>query len=321
MALVADIGGTHARFAVVPILHQAQPELRGVRRLRCDSYSNLDEAVRAYYKDAGLDPSSVCTATVAVAGPVGGDRFGMTNNSWSFSRSAMQKLFGYEQFSVINDFAAVAWAIPYLRSDEYVTIGAQTADASAAVGIIGPGSGLGVGGFVRHEGIVIPLETEGGHSAFAPTDQTELQILQILARRFGRVSNERLLSGPGLTNLYRALAEIRMQPAQELSAAAISEAAVQGTDALCAETLQRFCAILGSVAGDLALTLGAKGGIYVAGGIVPKFIGFLQASEFRLRFEQKGRFHDYNAAIPTHVITAEHPGLLGAAVHRINALS
>lgn len=322
LALVADIGGTHARFALITLESVAHPELTHIRLLKCSEYPNLDDAIRAYYKDTGVDPRQVIAATIAVAGPVTGDQFSMTNNNWRFSQSEIRKALAYEHFSLINDFTAIAWAIPGLREDEYVTIGAAThADESAPVGIIGPGSGLGVGGFLRSGHGIVPLQSEGGHAAFAPGDETELQILQILMRRYGRVSNERLLSGPGLVNIYRALTEIRQQPAKELTAADITAAALDRSDELCRETLRRFCSILGAVAGDLALMLCAKGGVYIGGGIIPRFIHFLSDSEFRQNFEMKGRFREYNAAIPTRVILAEFPGLLGAAAHRVHTLT
>jgi glucokinase len=321
-ALVADIGGTHARFALITLESVAHPELTQIRLLKCGEYPNLDDAIRAYYKDTGIDPKHVIAATIAVAGPVTGDHFSMTNNNWRFSQAEIRKTLGYERFSLINDFTAIAWAIPGLRPDEYATIGAATqSDERAPVGIIGPGSGLGVGGFLRDGTGIVPLQSEGGHSAFAPNDETELKILQILMRRYGRVSNERLLSGPGLVNLYQAISEIREQPARSLSAADITAAALDRSDEQCREALRRFCSVLGALAGDLALMLCAKGGIYIGGGIVPRFIHFLSDSEFRQSFEMKGRFRDYNAAIPTRVILAEFPGLLGAAAHRVHTLS
>lgn len=321
-ALVSDIGGTHARFALITTESVAHPELTHIRLLRCNDYPNLDDAIRAYYKEMGIDAKHVIAATIAVAGPVTGDRFSMTNNNWRFSQAEIRKALGYERFSLINDFTAIAWAIPGLREDEYATIGAVThGDEAAPVGIIGPGSGLGVGGFLRNGDGIVPLQSEGGHSAFAPNDETELRILQILMRRYGRVSNERLLSGPGLVNLYQALSEIREQPAKSLTAADITAAALDRSDEVCREALRRFCSILGAIAGDLALMLCAKGGVYIAGGIIPRFIHFLSDSEFRQSFEMKGRFRDYNAAIPTRVILAEFPGLLGAAAHRVHTLS
>jgi glucokinase len=321
-ALVADIGGTHARFALITTESVAHPELTQIRLLRCNDYPNLDDAIRAYYKEMDIEAKSVIGATIAVAGPVTGDHFSMTNNNWRFSQAEIRKALAYEHFSLINDFTAIAWAIPGLREEEYATIGAVThGDETAPVGIIGPGSGLGVGGFLRNGEGIVPLQSEGGHSAFAPNDETELKILQILMRRYGRVSNERLLSGPGLVNIYQALSEIRGQPAKSLTAADITAAALDRSDEVCREALRRFCSILGAIAGDLALMLCAKGGIYIAGGIIPRFIHFLADSEFRQSFEMKGRFRDYNAAIPTRVILAEFPGLLGAAAHRVHTLS
>jgi glucokinase len=320
--LVADIGGTNARFALVEFDgSRIRPEIMRQQVLRCDDYPSLEEAILAYYKAVAVAAERVIAATIAVAGPVHNDIFEMTNNHWRFSQSAVRKTLGYEHFVLINDFTALAWSVPCLTEQEYVAIGGGAAQASSVVGIVGPGTGLGVGGFVRGEKEFIALQTEGGHAGFAPCDEIETKILGILQREFGRVSNERLLSGPGLVNLYRALAVIRQEPARNMTAVEITDAAIQRGDLLCTETLKRFCSILGNVAGDLALTLGARGGIYIAGGIVPKFIEFLQASDFRERFEAKGRFQGYNAGIATRVIIADYPGLLGAAAHLLNTHS
>jgi glucokinase len=318
--LVADIGGTNARFALVASgsSSSSRPEIMRQQVLRCDDYPSLEEAIRVYYKAVAVPAESVIAATIAVAGPVHNDIFEMTNNHWRFSQSAVRKALRYEHFALINDFTALAWSVPCLLESEYVTVGGGAAQPGGVVGIVGPGTGLGVGGFVRGEKEFIALETEGGHAGFAPCDEIETKILGILQREFGRVSNERLLSGPGLINIYRALAMIRQEPLRDMTAADITDAAVRRSDLLCTETLNRFCSILGNVAGDLALVLGARGGVYIAGGIVPKFIEFLRAGDFRERFEAKGRFQGYNAGIATRVITADYPGLLGAAAHLLN---
>ncbi len=323
--LVADIGGTNARFALVELTSDAKITLLSLQKMRCADYPTLAAAVREYYQQADIPAAQVQGATIAVAGPVEGDWFEMTNNPWAFSIQAIKAELGLQRLALINDYAAQAWAVTCMTEQDYVAIGTATVDtetaATASVGVLGPGTGLGIGGFVRQDKTFIALQTEGGHANFAPTNEIEMEILKVLMHKYGRVSNERLLSGQGLVDLYHALAQIESQPATELEAAEISAAAVAGKDMLCVNTLNQFCATLGSVAGDLALLLGAKAGVYIAGGIVPRFVEFFKQSPFRKRFEAKGRFSAYNAAIPTRLIIAEQPGLLGAAAHqRANCL-
>jgi glucokinase len=313
--LVADIGGTNVRFALVEVKPQTPIVLLETRLLACVDYPGPVAAIRHYYEMVGIDPAQVDNATIAVAGPIKGDWFEMTNNPWAFLLSAVQQQLGMERFAAINDFTAVAWVVSCLSEDDYVAIGGGAPQSGAAIGIVGPGTGLGVGGLFRHRGAVIPLESEGGHVAFAPANKLEIEILNILQDKYERVSSERLLSGPGLVELHEALARIEGRTVTAWTAAEITDAAVAGTDAHCVSVLNHFCAILGGFAGDLALTLGAKGGIYIGGGIVPRFAEFLERSPFRECFEAKGRFNAYNAAIPTRVLTLAQPGLLGAAAH------
>ena len=317
--LVADIGGTNARFALIELHAQSEIVLLHQQTLRCANYASLLAAVEAYLADINESLTSVDSATLAVAGPVDDDWFAMTNNPWEFSIKATADALALQSLSVINDYTAIAYAIPWLKLDGYVEVGnAKGADPTAPVAIIGPGTGLGVGGFVRREEVFIPLNSEGGHSHFAPLNALEIDILHFLVRKYGRVSNERLLSGPGLEDLYQALAHIQDRAVKALTAAEITQAAIDDSDTLASDTVNQFCASLGSVAGDLALCLGAKGGVYIAGGIVPRFIDFFQHSPFRERFTAKGRFSAYNSEIPTRVITAPQPGLLGAAAHQLS---
>lgn len=313
--LVADIGGTNARFALVEVRRQTPIILLETRLLSCADYQGPVTAIRHYYEMVGIDSAQVDNATIAVAGPVKGDWFEMTNNPWAFLLSAVQQQLGMERFAAINDFTAVAWAVSRVSEDDYISIGGGAPQSGAPIGIVGPGTGLGVGGLYRYPGGVIPLESEGGHVAFAPADKLEMEILKALQAKYGRVSSERLLSGPGLVDIHEALALIEGRAATARTAAEITELAAAGTDAQCVSVLNLFCAILGGFAGDLALILGAKGGIYIGGGIVPRFTGFLEQSPFRERFEAKGRFNAYNAAIPTRVLRLAQPGLLGAAAH------
>jgi glucokinase len=242
----------------------------------------------------------------------------LTNQAWSFSVAEAARALGVEHFSVINDFTAVSLSLDYLPAEALTPVGPPAPAAgfgeARALGVLGPGTGLGVGGLLRAGACAVPLVSEGGHVSFAPSDALEVEIARVLLARFGRLSNERLLSGPGLRHLYEALAVVRGQPAAVLSAADITRHALADSDALCREALERFCAILGSVAGDLALTLWAEA-IFIAGGVVPRFTGFLAASRFRARFEDKGRFAAHMRSVPSLVITDANPGLLGAAVY------
>ena len=313
--LVADIGGTNARFALIPLNARSPKAIQHQQTLRCAEHASITVAMRAFYKSAGVDTDVVLDASVAVAGPVDGDWFEMTNNPWAFSVRAVQQEMKLRRFTIINDFGAVAWCVGSVDKDDYVAVGGGSVLAQTPVAVMGPGTGLGMAGLVPYSGGFIPVESEGGHSAFAPTNELEIEIVHRLQRKYVRVSNERLLSGPGLVDIYQALADIEGQQADSLSAADITTAAVSAGDALCVNTFSHFCAILGSVAGDLALIMGAKGGVYIGGGIIPRYIDFLKESPFRKRFEAKGRFSAYNAAIPTRILTTAQPGLFGAAAH------
>ncbi len=306
-ALVADIGGTNARFARV----DAQGRLYGERSRACAAVHHLVTAATAYL--ATSSEPRPRQAAVAVATPVSGDWIQFTNSAWSFSIEAARQALGLDQLRILNDFTALALALPLLGADERRAIGGGVALADAPIGLIGPGTGLGVSGLVWSGQRWLPLQTEGGHVSFAATSEREWALSRVLQRRFGHVSPERLLSGPGLVNLYTALAELDGGPAQALQPAQITARGLAATCPRCREALDLFCAALGTAAGNLALTLGARGGVYIGGGIVPRLGDFFDRSAFRARFEAKGRFSTYLAAIPTWVISAENPALRGVA--------
>lgn len=310
-ALIADIGGTNARFALVG----ADGEFVGTRVLACADYSGLAEAVRAYLDLECPDPAPD-RAAIAVASPVVGDRVSMTNRDWSFSIAELQGALGLGQLRVVNDFTAQALALPRLGDDEMHQIGGGTVIAGAPIAILGPGTGLGVSGLVEaSSGSWIPLATEGGHATLAPADARERAVVGALEARFGHVSIERAVSGPGLGNLARAIAEVDGHDHDALKPDEITARALASNDPVAVEALSMFCAMLGGAAGNLALTLGARGGVYIGGGIVRRLGDFLDASPFRARFEDKGRFRDYLSAIPTSVIIAETPALHGLAAY------
>jgi glucokinase len=315
LALVADIGGTNARFALTDPAG-AQPRLLHQRTLRCADFASLHHAAERYLADVGARPHE---ASIAVACPVAGDEVRLTNRAWAFSRSELKRTLGLAALGVINDFGAVAWALPALGRDDLLPLyGDAAPPARGPVTLIGPGTGLGVGLLAgdRQRGWLV-LETEGGHVSFAPQGEEEALIARWVVARFGRASTERVLSGSGLSHIDAALraADPTGAPADPglRDPATIVGAALDGHDVMARRTLARFCAILGSVAGDAALIHGARG-VAIAGGIVPRFVPFLRSSAFRERFLAKGRFADHLAQVPIQVITHPQPGLLGAAM-------
>jgi glucokinase len=230
------------------------------------------------------------------------------------SEGELQTL-GLNPVKLINDFEALAWGAPIVPEAELASLGGPVdGDPHATVAVLGPGTGFGVSALVRDaHGREMAMPSEGGHACFPPGDAVEDEILRILRRRYDRVSIERLICGPGLLNMHRALAEIDGRETHIDDPAEITETALKDPNTPCGATLARFCAILGAVAGDIALTTGARGGVYIAGGIAPRILPFLKASPFRERFERKGRFQPYMQAIPTKVILHKHAALLGAA--------
>lgn len=307
--LVGDIGGTNARFA---LLNEWGKPVKATT-LRTDDFPGLYPTVSAFLKDNNV--KQIDAAAIAVACPVNGDRIELTNNHWSFSiaETAQQLQLSAGRLHIANDFEALALAVPHLTDDELIKIGPGSSKASHTVAVIGPGTGLGVSGLVPCGDSWIPLRGEGGHVSLGVRTSREIAVYDIMRRQFRHVSAERFLSGDGLQNIQQALRQIDGLDARELSAAEITDRGIHDGDAVCSETLQIFCDLLGSCAGNLALTLGAKGGVYIGGGIVPKIADFFAQSGFRQQFEAKGRFQAYLQAIPTYVITAPYPALTGVA--------
>jgi len=310
--LLADIGGTNARFAL-------QAEGSGcadIEVLACRDYDAIGAAMDAYLARAaarGLVTDGIRHAAIAIANPVEGDVVSMTNHHWRFSIEAMRAARGLDTLLVVNDFAALAMALPHLDETGRERIGSAEIEAvpGRPIGLIGPGTGLGVSGVVPAPGPGgmrrIALAGEGGHASFAPVTRQEMRILDALWEEHGHVSAERLLSGPGLEAIHRLLS------GERLGAAAITARALDGTSAACRDTVDVFCAVLGSVAGNVALTLGATGGVYIGGGIVPRLGALFHASAFRTRFEGKGRLQPWLARIPTWLVTEPYPALRGVA--------
>ncbi|MFW7344030.1 glucokinase [Pollutimonas sp. H1-120] len=308
--LIADIGGTHARFA----LCTSVADIEEIGMVNSADFPTIVDAVRHYLGRHGNPP--VRHAVIGIANPILGDHVRMTNFQWEFSIEQARQALGLDTLHVINDFTALALALPYLPADELTRVGGGPAVPGCPMGVLGPGTGLGVSALIpAPAGKWIPLAAEGGHVSFAPGDDRELMLWQAARRELGHVSMERLLSGSGLQFIHRSLCESRGLAAPDHSPAEISRRALTDGDASCLEALDTFCAILGTAAGDLAVTLGARAGIYIGGGIIPKLGDYFPKSPFRARFEDKGRFSGYLAAIPVFVITSAYPALLGAAAH------
>jgi glucokinase len=306
LRLLADIGGTNARFA----LQTGAGDFDCIEVLACADHATLGAAMSCYLGQAAARGFPVATlrhAALAIATPVEGDMVGMTNHHWRFSIEALRAEFDLTTLLVINDFAALAMALPYLRPDQRQRIGGGVELSGRPIGLIGPGTGLGVSGVIPCGGRWVALASEGGHASFAAVTPEEVFILDVLARQFGHVSGERLLSGTGLELMHHALSD------QRLAAPEITGRALDGGSADCLRTIECFCAVLGSVAGNVALTLGATGGMYIGGGIVPRFGALFAQSAFRRRFEDKGRLGGYLARIPTYLITEQYPALVGVA--------
>lgn len=307
--LLADIGGTNARFA----LETGPGRFEAIEVLSCQQHATLGEAIRAYLalpQLAGLG-AGIRHAAIAIANPVTGDQVRMTNHHWAFSIEALRQECGFDTLMVVNDFSALARSLPHLGGQKR-QVGGGAPVPDAPLGLLGAGTGLGVSGLIPCGNSWTALRSEGGHVGFAPVNELEVAILQYAWREFEHVSSERLLSGAGVELIYRALSERAGRPGS-LAAPEISRRALSGECALCDEVLEAFCGMLGTAAGNLAITLGAQGGVYIGGGIVPRLGERFDRSSFRRRFEQKGRFSDYLAQVPTYVITAEYPAFLGVS--------
>jgi glucokinase len=309
--LVGDIGGTNARFA-----WQSGPSqpLTDLATYPCADHPSLQAAMQHYFIEHAKPGAPWCA--IGIANPVVGDRVQMTNHHWSFSISEVKRALGFDRFLVLNDFTALALSLPALPHSDLRQIGGAAAIPGAPLGLIGPGTGLGVSGLLpAHNGrSAIPINGEGGHVTLSAVDELEEAVVRQLRRRFGHASAERALSGPGLVNLYGALCEIDGVAARPLLAPEITTLALSGQDRQCVSVIDVFFSLLGTVAGNLALSLGARGGVYIGGGIVPRLGDRIDRSSFRQRFEEKGRFRAYLAPVPVFVVQASmSPALLGAA--------
>lgn len=309
--LVGDVGGTNARFAWLRAPGEAQSE---IDNFACADFASLAQAIRHYLQRHALPQPRWCAIGIATA--VVSDHVVMTNHPWSFSISEMQRDLALDRLLVINDFTAFALSLPALQPSELQQVGNGQAVHGAPLALLGAGTGLGVSGlFGGSSGqAMIAIDGVGGHVTLPASDEREERIVALLRRRYGHASAERALSGPGLENLHQALGELAGRQLPPYAASQIADHASKRSDAHCVEAVELFFSFLGTVAGDLALTLGARGGVYIGGGIVPKLGDEIQRSRFRKQFESKGRFQSYLAHIPTYVVRSSvSPALLGAA--------
>jgi glucokinase len=308
--LVGDIGGTNARFALTA--GDGQP-LAHALTLPTSGFADLGEAVQAYLRQ--VDVHTPAHACIAIANPIDGDWLRMTNTAWAFSIEATRQRLGLQSLRMLNDWEAMALAAPTFTAAELLSLGGGESVPDAPRGLLGAGTGLGVSSLVRgRSGEWVPIAGEGGHVTLSPGNAREADILRVLWQRWPHVSAERVISGMGLENLYSALAELSGQSLPLLGAAEISQRALAGQDTLCLEAVETMCVLLGRVAGNLALTLGARGGIYIGGGVLGHLRAYLPRSGFRAAFEDKGRFAPFLSRIPTWLIEAEQPALRGAAM-------
>jgi glucokinase len=309
--LVADIGGTNARFALVSA---GKLELILPATLACEDFSGLQEAIELYFStlpsDFKLRPTVGC---IAVAGPVMEDRVRLTNRAWDFSIESLRGALGFVELLLLNDFSAMARALPCLGEADHIKIGGGNMARRGPMAVLGPGTGAGVGVLIPVGDSWELVASEGGHTGFSPSSHLEIELLQLLSQDNKRVPIEHLLSANGLVILHQALAKLEGRQQEVLEPATITDRGTSEEDVNCRRVLELFCAILGSFAGDVALMFCATGGVYLGGGILPRIQNFLATSEFRNRFEDKDRLRKYLENIETHLITIENPALLGAA--------
>lgn len=307
-AIVADLGGTNIRLA---ISNGIGAQAEHIHTLSVGDYSGLIECIEHYLTlvpDAGATKLSIAAAT-----PITGDQVMLTNRDWGFSISGVCKHFNFEQVKVVNDFTGLALSLPLLTSNDLKQLGGGDANPEGAIALLGAGTGLGVSGLIKSAAGYYPLQGEGGHVTVGATNERELAIFNEFNKRYGHMSAERLLSGTGIGEAYEILClldgveDLNLRPAQ------ISKHATDKTNPQCEELMTLFCRWFGIVAGNLAISLGSTGGVYIGGGIVPKLGDYFVNSNFRDAFNHKGRFTEYLSAIPVYVIHAPQPALLGAS--------
>jgi len=306
--LIADVGGTNIRLALLKDGVQSQLEC-----FKCDDYDSLEEVVAHYL--ANKKTISVTHACFGIAGPVHESTFTMTNLGWTFSVASLKAKLGFEYVYFINDYTAISMSIPQLGKDQlHVMHDVAGKDDQPRI-ICGPGTGLGLAHLIKVDDYYECLSGEGGHVDFSPNNLRQLKVLETLMAKFEHVSVERLLSGQGIVNIYQALAYVDKVDPQIFDASQISQRFIKRNDALCIETMELFCDVLAQFLGNMVLSTGAFGGVYIAGGIVPRIIDIIDLPRFITTYSNKGRFKDYVLKAPVYLITEAQPGLIGASVY------
>ncbi len=306
--LVADVGGTNTRLAV---FDQAKLTFRSVAQFTNRDYDSLQSIIDYWLK--GLEEAAPRAACIAVAAPPSTEHVTMINIGWSFSCRALARQFGFQHLTCINDFQANAHALPHLDADDLEQLHAGSKGRGDGLCTVGPGTGLGGANLRYINGRPIAFAAEPGHMGLSPGSEMEFAIFELLLRRHGNIYAELLVSGNGLVLLYRTIAELAGISPESMDPADVSRRGLEGSDAQCVQALQVFCALLGSVCGDFVLANGCYGGLYLAGGIVPRMATFLRSSDFLKRLHEKGAMGDHLQAMPVYIITADNPGLIGAA--------
>jgi glucokinase len=313
--IVADIGGTNARFGLAT--HDSS-SVNGYRieqqhTFASNAFTNIAQATSHYLEL--INRPKIAGACLAVAGPVTGDQIKVTNLNWEFSRQAVERKLSLNKLIIINDFAAHAFAAPLVDKANLININLGKRIETAAIAVLGPGTGFGAAGLIPHDNSWIVLPAEGGHITLAAKNYQQAELIKILQSRFSHVSIETIFSGPGLANLYQALSTMEGAPFEALAAPQICQQALTDINSLGYRTLMLFCNWLGQAAGDLALALGANGGVYLSGGVLLKFTEFLLASDFIQGFTDKGQMSDIVSNIPVNLVTESNSALLGAAAY------
>jgi glucokinase len=306
--LVADIGGTNSR---IGLFDEDSKSIDQIAEYRNSDYDCLEDVISRWLNE--LDGPAPTRGCIAAAAPPSGDRVNMINLGWSFSCEELAARFGLQQFLWLNDFQANAHALPYLRGDDLQQVSAGCPGQSNTLATVGPGTGLGGATLRWADGIARACDAEPGHTGLSPASDLEIEIFKLLMPEFGDIYTELLVSGAGLARLYQTIARIEGASPAAFSPADVSQKALDGSDPICVLALETFCALLGSTCGDFVLSNGAYGGLYIAGGIIPRMTDFLRNSEFSARVIAKGAMQEQLEAVPVHIITEPHPGLIGAA--------
>ncbi|NVK25515.1 MAG: glucokinase [Gammaproteobacteria bacterium] len=308
-ALVADVGGTNIRLGIANLDDLSVSQ---VLQYQCADFDNIDGAIQKYIDDSGASFDLAC---IDVATAVTGDLVSLTNNHWEFSQDKLAKTFDLSKLIVINDFTAIAMSVPSIPEDKKVQVGGKETVENKPIAIYGAGTGLGVAHMVHSGTKWLPLDGEGGHVDFAPVEEDEIAVLKELQKKYHRVSAEQILSGLGLVQIYESLCAWKGIEAKSYEPADVSKFGIEGSDEVAEQAMRIFCRVLGSFGGNLALNLKTYGGVYIAGGIVPRFIDYVKQSDFRRRFDDKGRLSRVVVDIPVYIVTEEQPGLIGCAAY------